>query len=50
VSSGPSLHLGIVSPAGFEHFFEEISRLPSRPAVGQIVEIAANYRLEILTP
>jgi mannose-6-phosphate isomerase-like protein (cupin superfamily) len=50
MSTGPSAHLGIVSPAGFERFFEEISRLPRTPAVEQIVEIAARYQLEILAP
>jgi quercetin dioxygenase-like cupin family protein len=50
VSAGPSTHLGIVSPAGFERFFEEISQLPRPPAVEQITEIAARYRLSILAP
>jgi quercetin dioxygenase-like cupin family protein len=50
VSTGPSTHLGIVSPAGFEGFFEEISQLPPPPAVEKIKAIAAKYRLEILAP
>jgi quercetin dioxygenase-like cupin family protein len=50
VSTGPSTHLGIVSPAGFEGFLEEISQLPPPPAVEKIVEIAAKYGLEILAP
>jgi quercetin dioxygenase-like cupin family protein len=50
VSAGPSSHLGIVSPAGFERFFEEISQLPRPPAVEQITQIAVRYRLAILGP
>ena len=48
VSAGPSTHLGIVSPAGFERFFEEVRRLPRPPAVEQVMELAAKYRLDIL--
>jgi quercetin dioxygenase-like cupin family protein len=50
MSTGPSTHLGIISPAGFERFFQEISQLPRPPAVEQIVAIAAKYRLDILAP
>jgi quercetin dioxygenase-like cupin family protein len=50
VSAEPSTHLGIVSPAGFERFFEEMSQLPKPPAVERIMEVAAKYRLEILAP
>lgn len=50
VSTGPSTHLAIVSPAGFEKFFEELSQLPKPPEVAQLVELAARYRLEILAP
>lgn len=50
VSPGPSTHLCIVSPAGFEGFLEEVSQLPRPPAVDRIAEIAAKYRLEILAP
>jgi mannose-6-phosphate isomerase-like protein (cupin superfamily) len=47
VSSGPSKILGIISPAGFEGLWLEISRLQSPPAIEKIHEIAAKYRLEI---
>jgi quercetin dioxygenase-like cupin family protein len=50
VSAGPSTHLGIISPAGFEGFFEEMSRLPRPSAVEQVLELALKYRLELLAP
>lgn len=50
VSTGTSSHLGIVSPAGFEGFLQEISQLPPPPTVEQIARVAAKYRLEILAP
>jgi len=50
VSSGPSTVLGIVSPAGFEGFWEEVSQLPPPPDIDQILAIAKKYRLEIHTP
>jgi quercetin dioxygenase-like cupin family protein len=47
VSAGPSTILGIVSPAGFGGFWEEISQLPPPPEIDQIMAIAKKYRLEI---
>jgi quercetin dioxygenase-like cupin family protein len=47
VSSGPSTVLVMVSPAGFEGFFEEVSQLPPPPNLERIMAIAAKYRLEI---
>jgi hypothetical protein len=37
----------MVSPAGFEGFFEEVSQLPPPPNLERIMAIAAKYRLEI---
>ena len=42
--------LEIISPAGFEHYFEELTDLPSRagpPDRGQISAIAARYGLKL---
>jgi hypothetical protein len=39
--------LGIVSPAGFEAFWEEINELPPPPDPVEVMEIAKKYRLEI---
>jgi mannose-6-phosphate isomerase-like protein (cupin superfamily) len=50
MSAGPSTILGIVSPAGFEGFWEEISQLPPPPDIDQIMAIAKKYRLEIHAP
>jgi quercetin dioxygenase-like cupin family protein len=50
VSTGPSRVLGIVSPAGFEGFWEEVSRLPPPPALEKILAIAKQYELEIHAP
>lgn len=47
VSTGPSAVLGVVSPAGFEGFWEEVSRLPPPPDMNKIMAIAEKYRLEI---
>jgi quercetin dioxygenase-like cupin family protein len=49
VSTGPSTVLGIVSPAGFEGFWEEISRL-APPEIDKIMAIAKKYGLEIHAP
>lgn len=49
-SDGRSTHLGLVSPAGFEGFFEEISRLPPPPTPERIMALAAKYHLEIVGP
>jgi mannose-6-phosphate isomerase-like protein (cupin superfamily) len=49
VSTGPSIVLGIVSPAGFEGFWEEISRL-APPEIDKIMAIAKKYGLEIHAP
>ena len=50
VSKGPSRVLGVVSPAGFEGFFEEISQLPPPPDMDRILAIAKKYQLEIHAP
>ncbi|MGH7929143.1 MAG: quercetin 2,3-dioxygenase [Candidatus Binatia bacterium] len=50
VSTGPSIHLGIVSPAGFEGFFEEVSQLPPPPDIDKIMAIAKKYELKIHAP
>jgi hypothetical protein len=42
--------LGIVSPAGFEGFWEEVSQLPLPPDIGKITAIAKKYELEIHIP
>jgi quercetin dioxygenase-like cupin family protein len=47
VSQAPSRILGFSSPAGFEVFFEEVSRLPSPPQMEKIMEIARKFELEI---
>jgi quercetin dioxygenase-like cupin family protein len=47
ISPGPSTVLGIVSPAGFEGFWEEVSQLPPPPTLEKILEVAAKYKLEI---
>lgn len=47
VSGRPSTVLGIVSPAGFEGFWEEVSRLPPPTDVVHIMAIARKYELEI---
>lgn len=47
VSAGPSTVLGIVSPAGFEGFWEEVSALPVRPDVETVMAVAARFQLEV---
>jgi len=47
VSTGPSTVLGVVSPAGFEGFWEEISQLAAPPDIEKILAIAKKYELEI---
>ena len=49
VSAGPSRLLGVVSPAGFEGFWEEISQI-SPPDMEKIMAIAEKYELEIHAP
>jgi quercetin dioxygenase-like cupin family protein len=50
VSTGPSTVLGIVSPAGFEGFWEEVSQLAPPPDIDKIMAIAQKYELEIHAP
>jgi quercetin dioxygenase-like cupin family protein len=50
VSTGPSILVGIVSPAGFEGFWEEVSQLAPPPDIDKIMAIAKKYRLEIHAP
>ena len=47
VSSAPGTILGVVSPAGFEGFFEEVSALPAPPNIDAVMAIAGKYRLEV---
>jgi hypothetical protein len=42
--------LGIVAPAGFEGFWEEVSELPLPPDIDKITAIAKKYGLEIHAP
>ncbi|CAL1241896.1 cupin domain-containing protein [Candidatus Methylocalor cossyra] len=44
---GSGKRLGIVSPAGFEGFWEEISQLPTPPDRDTLKALATKYRLEI---
>jgi quercetin dioxygenase-like cupin family protein len=50
VSAGPSTVLGIAAPAGFEGFFEEVSRLAPPPGIDEIKAIAKKYAVEIHAP
>ena len=50
VSAGPSKVLGVVSPAGFEGFWEEVSQLAPPPDIEKIMAIAKKYELEIHVP
>jgi quercetin dioxygenase-like cupin family protein len=50
VNGGPSTMLGVISPAGFEGFWEEVSKLTPAPEVAAILAIAAKYKVEILAP
>jgi len=50
ISTGPSKILGIISPAGFEGFFEEVNQLPPPPEIEQVMAIAKKYQLEIHSP
>jgi quercetin dioxygenase-like cupin family protein len=50
VSSSSGTILAVVSPAGFEGFFEEVSALRAPAAVEKIMGIAAKYGLEIHAP
>jgi quercetin dioxygenase-like cupin family protein len=48
----PGRLMCVITPSGFEGFFEEISALrpEQQQDVGRVVEIAARYGLEILPP
>jgi quercetin dioxygenase-like cupin family protein len=50
VSAGPSKVLIIVSPAGIEKFFEELSQLPQDgpPDIEKVIEIARRYEIEFV--
>lgn len=50
VSAGASMVLVIVSPAGLEKFFEEISQLPQDgpPDIEKVMEIARRYEIEFV--
>ena len=50
VSTGPGKVLVVVSPAGFEGFWEELSQLAPPPDMEKIVAIAKKYELEIHVP
>lgn len=50
VSTGPSTVLGIVSPAGFEGFWEEVGQLVPPPDIDEIMAVATKYELEIHAP
>jgi quercetin dioxygenase-like cupin family protein len=47
VNTGPSKVFVIVSPAGFEGFWEEVSQLPPPPDMDKIMALAKKYELEI---
>jgi quercetin dioxygenase-like cupin family protein len=52
ISSGPGKVLIMITPAGIEHFFEELGQLgqdkPGPPDLGTVKKIAAKYGIEIL--
>lgn len=50
ISAGPSKVLVIVSPAGLEKFFEELSQLPQDgpPDIEKVIEIARRYEIEFI--
>jgi hypothetical protein len=52
LSPNPGKIQVIISPPGFEAFFEELDVLARRgpPDMGQVVALAANYGVEILGP
>ena len=52
VGSGPGKVQVIISPPGFEAFFEELDGLAQQgpPDMGQVVALAGKYGLEILGP
>ncbi len=47
VGSTAGTILGVVSPAGFEGFFKEVSALPPPPDIDAVMAIAAKYKLEV---
>ncbi len=47
VSAGQSRMLGFISPAGFEGFFEELSKLAPPPGMDKILALAKEYEVEI---
>ncbi len=51
VGSTPGAFLWIVTPGGFERFFEDMSRMPAGPPdVARILEIAAKHRVVFARP
>ncbi len=50
VSTGQGRVIGVVSPAGFEGFWEEVSQLAPPPDMEKIMAIAKKYELEIHAP
>ena len=52
VGAGPGKIQVIISPPGFEAFFEEVSVLARQepPDMGQVVALAGNYGVEFLGP
>ena len=50
--STPARMIEVISPAGFEHFFRELSEVVAAgpPAPGVVPEIAHRYGLELARP
>jgi len=52
VGSGPGRLMCVITPSGFENFFEEIGALTpeEQQDISRVLEIAGRYGLEILPP